>query len=111
MRAGALRHRIWIDEKVAEIDSDDGLMAESWEAFAGPLSAEISALSGRELIAAQAVQSKVTTRIRIRMLPGVVARMRIRHRDEIYNISAVLPDQVSRASHLTLMCESGANEG
>ena len=65
MRAGALRHRVTIEALTVEIDSDDGLQAQYWDAFATMIPAEISPLSGKELIAAQAVQSKVTTRIRI----------------------------------------------
>jgi SPP1 family predicted phage head-tail adaptor len=111
VRAGALRHRITIERLTEEFDSDDGVVSESWEPFAGPLSAEIVALSGRELIAAQAVQSKVSTRIRIRNRPGVVSKMRVLHREAIYSIVAVLPDPVSGVRYMTLMCETGVNEG
>jgi head-tail adaptor len=102
VRAGALRHRITIERLTEEFDSDDGVVSESWEPFAGPLSAEI---------VAQAVQSKVSTRIRIRNRPGVVSKMRALHREAIYSIVAVLPDPVSGVSYMTLMCETGVNEG
>lgn len=111
MQAGALRHRITIEQRVDEVDSDDGALDESWAHAFGPISAEIVALSGRELIAAQAVQSKISTRIRIRHRPGVVASMRALHRGVIYNIAAVIPDPTSGVDYMTLMCESGVNEG
>lgn len=111
MRAGALRHRVTIEALTVEIDSDDGLQAQYWDAFATMIPAEISPLSGKELIAAQAVQSKVTTRIRIRHRPGVIASMRVDHRGEKYNINAVIRDPISSIDYMTLMCESGVAEG
>jgi SPP1 family predicted phage head-tail adaptor len=111
MRAGALRHRVTIEEPIIEIDSDDGMQSQTWEPFASMISAEIVPLSGRELIAAQAVQSRVTTRIRIRNRPGVTAAMRVVHRQSIYNIAAIVPDPVSGTDYMTLMCETGVNEG
>lgn len=112
MAAGALRHRIRIEQRVTEVDSDDGERTESWEdAFGVLLSAEIAPLSGRELVAAAAVQSKVAVRVRIRYRSGVSASMRVVHRDAAYNIEAVMPDTDSGRQYLTLHCTHGANEG
>lgn len=112
MKAGPLRHFVTFDELVVDIDSD-GNQLESWvPAFDGQqLSAEIAPLSGRELIAAQAVQSKVSTRLKVRYRPGFKASMRAIHFDVIYNIEAVIPDPESGIGWLTLMCTSGTNEG
>ena len=112
MQAGRLRHRIRIDALTIDHDSDDGAIAETWaDAFGQMLSAEIMPLSGRELIAAQAVQSKVQARIRIRHRPGVVAAMRAVHRGTVYNIEAVVPDAGSGVDYMTLMCSYGVNDG
>lgn len=112
--AGRLRHRITVEEFVTSQDSD-GAVDEAWvAAFAVPLSAEIVALSGRELIAAAATQSKVTTRIRVRYRPGFKAAQRVLHRGTVYNIEAVIPDPDSGQRYLTLLCSSGVqhvNEG
>lgn len=111
MKAGALRHRVFIEDHISELDSD-GAMVESWEpVFDGPVSAEIAPLSGRELIASQAVQSKVSVRIKIRYRAEVTARMRVVHRSAIYNIEAVIPDMQSGIRYLTLLCSTGVNEG
>jgi SPP1 family predicted phage head-tail adaptor len=111
VKAGLLRHRVSIEELLTEIDSD-GIRVESWAAIHdGLIPAQIAALSGRELIAAESVQSKVSTRITIRYRPGVLANMRVVHRGTYYNIEAVIPDQGSRVDHITLMCATGVNEG
>jgi SPP1 family predicted phage head-tail adaptor len=109
--AGRLRHRVHLQEFTSTLDTD-GANVESWIDSVGRLMpAEIVALSGRELIAAQSIQSRVSSRIRIRYLPGVRAAMRIVHRATIYNIEAVIPDPDSGQRYMTLLCSSGVNEG
>jgi SPP1 family predicted phage head-tail adaptor len=134
MRSGALRHRVIIEQLLVDvadgvraasssdvdsdsdgaIDSDadaDGAITETWSDAFGYLSASIEPLSGRELIAAQAAQSEVETRIRVRNRPGVLPSMRVRHRSTIYNIKAILPDPKTGVHWMTLLCTSGVNEG
>lgn len=110
MKIGPLRHRITIEELTTSQDSD-GALEEAWLPIGPPVSASIVALSGRELIAAAAVQSKVGTRITMRYRPGIKAAQRVLHRGLIYNIDAVIPDMKSGVHSLTLQCSSGANEG
>jgi SPP1 family predicted phage head-tail adaptor len=113
VQAGKLRHRIWVDDLVTppEVDSD-GARVDQWvPVFDRMVSAEVKAISGREYIAAAAVQSKVTTRIKVRFRPEYRARMRVRHRDATYNIEAVIPDPDSGIRFLTLLCSSGVNDG
>lgn len=113
MRAGALRHRVDIEEFGVALDSE-GAQVEEWNSILSSdeplLPAEIVPLSGREFVAAQAVQAGVTTRITIRWRSDVKPSMRVVHDGGIYNIRAVLPDPTLRV-HLTLMCETGVNEG
>lgn len=112
MRAGRLRHRVTIEQFVTALDSDDGERTEAWEdAFGILIPAEIEPLSGRELIAAAATQSKVTARIRIRYRPGVAPSMRVVHRETTYGIDAVVPDRTSGVSYLTLLCTGGSAQG
>jgi SPP1 family predicted phage head-tail adaptor len=109
--AGRFRHRVTFEELVTTLDSD-GAQDEGWVMFGGrPLPAEIVALSGRELIAAQAVNSKVTTRIRLRYRPGFNPSMRAVHRGTTYNIEGVIPDPDSNQRFVTLICSSGTNQG
>ena len=111
MNIGRLRHRVSIEALVIGLDTD-GAAEEEWvDRFDRLLPAEIVALSGRELIAAQAVQSKVTTRIRIRYRAGVAPAMRVVHRDTFYNIEAIVPDPDSGRRYMTLHCASGVNVG
>ena len=74
------------------------------------LPAEIYPMSGREFVAAQSIQAGVNTKITIRWMDGIKPSMRVLHGDQVYNIRAVLPDPTLRR-HITLMCESGANNG
>jgi SPP1 family predicted phage head-tail adaptor len=115
VKAGRLRHRVRIEELVAEIpdsDEESGARVESWvDAFDMLIPAEIAPLSGRELVAAAQVQSKVAARIRIRHRPGVSANMRVNHRGTYYGIEAVTTDQGSGVEYMTLHCTDGANQG
>lgn len=109
--AGRLRHRVSIERLVVTLDSD-GQRVESWDdAFGRLLPAEITPLSGRELVAAAAVQSRVSTRIRIRHRPGITASMRVLHRGRIYVIEAPTEDAASGVDYLTLHCSHGPAEG
>lgn len=115
MDAGRLRHRVQFERPVTELDSD-GAQVETWlDAFpeldGAGVFAEITPLSGRELIAAQAVQSKVTTRLRVRYRPGYAAAWRATHRGTVYNIEGVIPDADSGFQFVTLLCSSGVNQG
>lgn len=111
MKGGRLRHLVTFEELVVDVDSD-GQQIETWAlAFGYPLATEITALSGRELIAAQAVQSKVSGRMQVRYRPGFKASMRAIHRGVIYNIAAVIPDPESGLEFLTLLTSTGVDEG
>lgn len=111
MQAGKLRHRVLLQSLQTSLDTDGALVEEWTDVFPDSIAAQISPLSGRELIAAAAVQSKISTRIVIRARPGIVASMRAVHRSTVYNIRAVVPDAESGNQWLTLQCESGADEG
>jgi SPP1 family predicted phage head-tail adaptor len=111
MKAGRLRHRVQFQELIVQMDSD-GAQEPTWvDIFPALIPADIAALSGRSLIAAQAVQSKVTTRIVVRHRPGLKPSMRVIHRDTTYNIEAIIPDPDSGVHYVSLQCSSGVNEG
>lgn len=86
--AGRLRQRIAIQQKVEERDSN-GAVVESWQTVAGleSVPAELAPLSTREFIAAQAQQSEVRARIRIRYRTGLTATMRALHRGLVYQFA------------------------
>ena len=110
MTAPRLRHRVDIQNFTTTQDSNTGAITEGWTDYDTDVPAEVWPLSGREFVAAQAVQAGVTTRITIRYQDGILPRMRVLHDGETYNIQAVLPDPTLRR-HLTLMCERGVNAG
>lgn len=70
--------------------------------------ASIVDLSGREYIAAAAVQNAVQTKITLRYRQGIVASMRVLHGEDIYNIEAVLGQD---HKSLLLMCSRGVSDG
>jgi SPP1 family predicted phage head-tail adaptor len=115
MRAGRLRHWLTFEKQETELDSDGAQVTVWVDAFPfNPrLPCEVVDLSGRELIAAQAVQSLVTTRIRTRYRPGFEASMRARdgYSGRIWNIEAVILDPDSRNRWVTFNCTTGVNEG
>ena len=106
--AHRLRHRVTI-EQIATTRDEWGGVVDSWATVA-IVPAEVYPLSGREFVAAQAEQAGVTTRITIRYQAGIEPAMRVTHDGKTYNIRAVLPDPTLRR-HITLMCESGVNNG
>ena len=105
-----LRHRIDIQQLAYTIDSNTGARSDSWTTFVANEPASIAPLSGREFIAAQSVQAGVSTRITIRKRDGIIPANRIVHGNTIYNIISVLPDPTLER-HLTLLCDSGVNNG
>ncbi|MBK0003169.1 phage head closure protein [Erwinia sp. S38] len=110
MQAGKLRHRVRLQQKVSQQDPVTGAVEPSWLDVA-TLWAEVSPLSVREFIAAQAGQGEVTTRIKIRYRPGITRHHRILYREQIFNIEGVLPDPKSGREYLTLPCSEGVNDG
>ena len=111
MKAGALRHRVTLQDFGEVVDPATGYRTKIWRAVASDIPAEVAPLSGREYLAAAATQSAVTARITMRWRPGVTAQQRIVHGDAIYDIESVLPDAKSGREHLTLMCSTGVNDG
>lgn len=112
MRAGRLRHRLRIEQQGQVQDPDTGELIAGWVTWADNVAADIIPLSGREYIAAGGKQAEVSTRIEIRMLPGLVSAMRAVNiaTGTIYSIAAVLADRTN-ARHQNLMCSEGVSDG
>ena len=113
MRAGRLRHWVTFERPVSEQDSDGNEVSYWADAFAlnSRMPCEIVDLSGSALVAAQAAQSKVTTRIKTRYRPGFDASVRGRIGTRVWNIEAVMLDPDSRNRWVTLNCVAGTDEG
>jgi SPP1 family predicted phage head-tail adaptor len=111
MDANELDKRITLQQLGAAVNE----LNESTEAWVnliptgdGKLWARVRDMSGRQYIAATANQNVVMTEIRIRKRDGVVEKMRALHRDDIYDIEAVLERE---RGWLDLMCTRGQNNG
>jgi SPP1 family predicted phage head-tail adaptor len=111
MRAGGLRHRVTIQTLSLVQDPESGEMIPGWVDEWEKVPAKFEYLNGRELLAAQAVQSEVTARITIRYRAGVLATMRGLYRGEIWNFTKPLPDNNSGLDYLVIPVSAGVNDG
>ena len=103
MKAGDLDQRVTVERFTATYD-ELGQPIESW----APLFtcwAAVEPLTGREFIAAQAAQSEVTARIRMRFRPWMTAEDRVIHNGTTYNIVSLV-DVRSENRELVLMCKA-----
>ena len=105
MRAGRLNKRVTIQAPATGQD-ELGQPIIGWEnlvtAGDGTIAAEVKDQSGREYVAAGAVQAAVLTTITIRPRDGVAASMRVLHGADIYGIEAVLRPY---RDQMALMCK------
>lgn len=112
IQAGKLRHRIEIQHKVALRDPVTGEFGEaSWQLFA-KVWAQVTPLSAKDLLAAQAAQSEATARMVIRYRSGVLPTMRIVYRGGVYSIEgSPLEDPKSGLEYLTILVSKGLKDG
>jgi SPP1 family predicted phage head-tail adaptor len=102
MMAGALRHRVAIEQVAATGDGYGG-RTESWTVLA-TVWAAVEPLSGREYFQAQQAQAKVTHKVTMRYRSGVTPGMRVKHGSRYFGIVSVL-DTGEKNRELVLMCE------
>jgi SPP1 family predicted phage head-tail adaptor len=108
MQAGALRHRVLLQERSTAEDTF-GQQKTTWTDY-DTIWASVKPLSGRELLAAQAVNTEVTHKVVTRYQPGIKPSMRAIHADRIFEIQSVL-DIEERHISLDLLCTEGLTEG
>ena len=101
MRAGTLDQRVTLERQQSGVD-ELGQPFDDWTTVA-TVWASVQPLVGREFIAAQAVQSEVTTRVVIRYMAGLTAADRVLHNGRVYEVTAVM-DVRSQHDELVLMC-------
>lgn len=111
MRSGRLRHRVTLQNRVAASPSNlaSGEVDASWTDYL-TVWASVEPLSGRELIAAQQVNSDVSVRVRLRWRDGITAQMRVSFGGRYYEILAVVDREV-RNREIELMCSEGVAHG
>lgn len=108
IEAGKLRHRVTVIYFTYVQDSFGSPVPQEHEL--GKFWAEVRNLSGRELMAAQAENSKVIGRIRMRRNDDIEHGMMIDHRGKRYNIEAVIPDEDSGLEFITIPFSEGVRE-
>lgn len=120
LAAGRLRHRVTF-QRFAELldsngeviqDPESGEIARAWVDVVTAWTA-IEPLSGREFIASQAVQSKISGKFvnREPAVRDVDAACRGLHNGKIYQIEAKLPDPESGLEYVSMPFSQGVNDG
>ncbi len=110
LEAGKLRHRVDIQTLTVTQDSN-GAISETWVTRYASVPADIGPVSAREFMAADAMQSEITGKIRLRWRDDYNGAMRIVHNGRIYNPAGVLPDNVSGREYVTIPVKEGVNAG
>ncbi len=116
-RAGQYRHRVDIQDWTAVRDEETGGFTEQWVTVFANVPARIAPASGREFLAAAAIQSEIVARIVIRARPGLKAKQRVLHKGlagevlAIYDVAAWLPDQESGRDYVSAPCSTGTDLG
>lgn len=108
MEAGKLNRRVQI-LRAQKQREPGGQEVKTWVLLA-KVWASIRHKGGLETIRAEAEASIVQASIRIRRRADVDATMRVQHGADVYEIRAVLPDEVRR-DYVDLVCELGASRG
>lgn len=106
-RAGELRHRITVQVMGPDRDEDNYPIDPTWTEYK-KLWAKVTHLSGKDLIAAQANQSKVVARLKIRYREDITTEMRIIYKDKVYGIdSQALEDTNTGYEYVTFLLSQG----
>lgn len=111
LNPGELVHRISIEKPKYIQNTQTGERETKWAPYLSDVAAKVSPLSASEFISAQATQSKVSARIKLRYRTDLDPSMRIKHRSTIYNIEGILPDNESGLEWITIPVSSGVNQG
>lgn len=109
--AGTLRHRVTVQQLVAGSPQQNagGEPDETWTDLVTRW-ASIDPLQGRQLVAAQQVNSEVTGVIRMRYLSTVTSRMRCVFNSRYYDILAVV-NPLEQNEETVLYVREGPNNG
>ena len=102
MRAGELDQRVTL-ERFGEYKDASGAWTEGWETV-GTFWAAVLPLTGKEVIAADAVTAISDVRIIMRYRPGITPADRLTHKGKQMNITAVI-DRHSAGRTLELLCK------
>jgi SPP1 family predicted phage head-tail adaptor len=109
MEAGKLNRRVSLQQIAETRDAAGQVVASGWTEVARPW-ANIRYLNGKEYATSGTVVSSATASVRIRYRRDITASMRVVYRDTVFNILAVLPDEVGH-EYIDLACNTGVRAG
>lgn len=108
--AQELRHRVTIQQKYVERDENNYPLPEIWIDYA-KIWAKVTALSAKDLLAAQAGQTQTVARMKIRYREDIDTTMRVIHKNRIYAIDGpALDDPNSSYEYVTLLLSNGTEK-
>lgn len=107
LSAGKLRHRVDIQLPELVQDPVTGEAQKVWVTRWFKVFAGIEYVSVKDMIAAQAQQSKVTARITIRYRSGLSSDMRLIHNGTVFTPAGWLPDSDSGMEYVVIPCSQG----
>ena len=105
MRAGELDQRVTL-ERFGEYKDASGAWTEGWETV-GTFWAAVLPLTGKEIIAGDAVAAITDVRVIMRYQPGVTAADRLKHDGKTFNVVTVI-NRRSANRELELLCKVAA---
>jgi len=106
MRAGTLRHRITIQERVITQDPTTGAAVERYKTKHTGVPASIEPLNGREFLSAEQLRAEIRAKIMVRSGLDVLPTDRIKFQAKVYEVQAVLDDPTFKR-HQELMVSEG----
>ncbi|HCQ9559804.1 TPA: phage head closure protein [Acinetobacter baumannii] len=106
--AGELRHKVIIQHYVAGGRDEDGFEIEGGWSEYKKLWAKVTPLSAKDLIAAQADQSEVVARMKIRYREDITTKMQVLWKGRIFSIqSQALDDSEDSYTYCTFLLGQG----
>lgn len=106
MNPSKLRHRVKLHRKISSRSPTGAVKVAQWEHVL-TLWAEFTPMSVKDVINAQAVQTNITARAKIRYRTDVDSAMRLEHAGRMYEIvGEPLADNASGREYLTLVLKN-----
>lgn len=104
MNPGSLRHKITF-QKLNNVQDTFGQPVEVWNDVFTNVWASVIPISGKELFAAETVNSEITHKIKLRYKSGITPDMRIKFKDRYFSITGPPINFQEKNKELQLMCK------
>lgn len=106
--SSSLNRRVTIQTRASALDTF-GQQIATWTDFL-TCWASLESQSGKELMAAQAINAELTAMVTILYRASVTAAMRVLYQGRVLNIQSVIDPDTAHVA-LQLMCSEGLNQG